>query len=471
MHARRELLVFWLLSFVPIILTQGYGQDPTGGENCRVVGCGTNAYCTNDYNNRVTMCRCRVGFEISSTNTSNCVDIYECSHREVCEHGECINTFGGFHCRCFPGYIPAADSTFCLLADWAPQTDPWADFWGFMGPSSKQSEPAFDYNNPWGYNGPLSPNYIDSSYHAPSNYQDQGSKYTIPSRGPSAANNRDMFGASQQNSVQQGRGLDRASQYLPQGQSFVDPMTQGNTNTQGSGFTTKQDPWLTSSFSDTVKTSLMEPHVLDPAVTGSSTGLDPWNTPTNPQGPTQSGKSTSFSTGPTLSTGASGGGLPVNTLDTAASKQWANDPWNTQTNPLDPLGQSQVVDVPQTLLTEGTIDRHMGIDKNTLNSNSITSGAAAVPQSSNFPRDPNSISYQKDAQWLNFGQSSVNSEPAVRTTWEATSPMSRKQSSQTSVSATSQNQVASKNAELMPPPDNLTGHPLLLYLILQNMWQ
>ena len=413
---------------------------------------------------------------------------------------------------------------FISVQDWAPQTDPWSDFWGFPGTgNTKQSEPAFDYNNPWGYSGPLSPNYVDTSYRPQSYYKDQGRKYTHRPSGPLTATTRNTFRASRGNSFQQGRPSDPTPRYVPRDQSFRGPVTRGNANIRGSSMSHKQDLWVAPGSANSVRSPVMGPQRVDSAMSGSS-----WNTPAKSQGPAQSENMLPFLNDPTLSTGVSGGGQVGNYLDPAASKQWANDPWNTHNMPADPLNQTPMVDISQVLHTEETITRQMGVNKNPLNTNSITSGAAAVPQSSSYHGNPNALSYQKNAQWLNFGQpvaDPVTTDPAVRKTWQAPSATSHKYSTHTGVSEATDPAVrktwqapsgtshkysthtgvseatdpavrktwqapsgtshkysthtgvsepthtGSKNSNIMPPPDNLSGHSLLLYLILQNLYQ
>lgn len=70
--------------------------------------CGSNTICaaTGDENYE---CNCLNGYTYDDYSGNggivSCVDIDECSSRNLCsESAECMNTPGGYECRCYPGY-------------------------------------------------------------------------------------------------------------------------------------------------------------------------------------------------------------------------------------------------------------------------------------------------------------------------------------------------------------------------------
>ncbi|KAH9488405.1 Fibulin-2 [Bulinus truncatus] len=58
-------------------------------------------------------CACKSGYEVSATNTLDCIDINECtSGNKPCSQA-CQNTVGGFKCSCYAGYKLGDDGVSC----------------------------------------------------------------------------------------------------------------------------------------------------------------------------------------------------------------------------------------------------------------------------------------------------------------------------------------------------------------------
>lgn len=62
--------------------------------------------------------KCEAGFKISPHDSSECIDIDECSeNNNICLNGHCENREGSYHCHCHPGYEPSEHNKTCTDID------------------------------------------------------------------------------------------------------------------------------------------------------------------------------------------------------------------------------------------------------------------------------------------------------------------------------------------------------------------
>ncbi|XP_033730651.1 fibrillin-3-like, partial [Pecten maximus] len=58
-------------------------------------------------------CNCNQGFRLDDSG-GNCTDINECTNPDNCLYGTCVNTQGGYICRCPAGYETNPTGTGCI---------------------------------------------------------------------------------------------------------------------------------------------------------------------------------------------------------------------------------------------------------------------------------------------------------------------------------------------------------------------
>ena len=84
------------------------GEDCADIDECEELACESNLHCKNNIGSY--SCGCLGGFEHTSDSmtmkeVSLCVDIDECSERDVCpKNSKCENSQGSYNCSCFEGF-------------------------------------------------------------------------------------------------------------------------------------------------------------------------------------------------------------------------------------------------------------------------------------------------------------------------------------------------------------------------------